>query len=92
MVLLEAQAMGCPALAGGYGGVASAMQAGVTGEIAPPGDAAAFAERLRGLISDPARRARMSVAAIRFVRETRSLDGAARILREAIGTVLPEAA
>ena len=92
MVLLEAQAMGCPVLAGGFGGVASALQAGVTGEIARPGDATAFAVSLWGLLADPDRRTAMSAAAIRFIREERSLDSAARILRHALVSLFPELA
>jgi glycosyltransferase involved in cell wall biosynthesis len=81
MVLLEAQAMGCPVLAGGFGGVGSVMQPGLTGLMPPPGDIASFAADLSRLIADPALRERMGAAASRFVREERGLETAAAILR-----------
>jgi glycosyltransferase involved in cell wall biosynthesis len=84
MVLLEAQAMSCPVLAGGYGGVASVMQPGRTGLMPPPGDVEAFARDLAALIADPHRRAAMGQAALIFVRRERNLDGAAAILRAAL--------
>jgi len=90
MALLEAQAMGCPVLAGGYGGVASAMQPGRTGLMPEPGDVAAFAHDLAVLIDDPAYRARMGEAARLFVRTERSLDGAAAILRGALAPLIRE--
>lgn len=84
MVLLEAQAMGCPVLAGAYGGVRSAMKPGVTGVLAPPGDAETFARELSALILDPDRRARYGRAGSAFVRGKRDLPSAAAILREAL--------
>lgn len=92
MALLEAQAMGCPVLAGGYGGVASAMQAGRTGLMSARGDVAAFARDLAALLDDPARRAAMGEAARRFVHEERNLHGAAAILRGALAPLIGEAA
>lgn len=88
MVLLEAQAQGCPVLAGRYGGVADAMLAGVTGELVPPGDVAAFADAAARLIKEPARRAGMGEAGSRFVAEERSLSRAAASLREALAPLL----
>lgn len=88
MVLLEAQAAGCPVVAGGYGGVRDALRDGVTGTVTPPGEAAAFAATVAGLLADPARRSAMGLAARRFVVEERSIVHAAAILREALGAVI----
>ncbi len=88
MVLLEAQAAGCPVVAGGYGGVRDALHDGLTGIVTPPGDALAFAEAVAGLLADPARRSAMGLAARRFVAEERSLVHAAAILREALGAAI----
>jgi glycosyltransferase involved in cell wall biosynthesis len=63
MALLEAQASGLPVVAGNVGGVGGIVADGVTGVLAPAGDAAAFAAALRRLILDPARRAAMGAAA-----------------------------
>jgi glycosyltransferase involved in cell wall biosynthesis len=90
MVLLEAQAMSCPVLAGGYGGVASVMQPGRTGLMPPAGDAEAFALDLAALIADPHRRAAMGQAALLFVRGERNLDGAAAILRAGLSPLIRE--
>ncbi len=88
MVLLEAQAHGCPVVAGRHGGVPDVVQHGVTGLLARPDDAASFAVAIETLLADPARRAEMGSAASRFVRSERSLDQAARILREALVPLL----
>jgi glycosyltransferase involved in cell wall biosynthesis len=77
LVYLEAQAMGVPVVARDEGGVAAVMRAGVTGLLTPPGDDAAFAAAIAGLIADPAGRRRMGEAAARFARGERSLDAAA---------------
>jgi glycosyltransferase involved in cell wall biosynthesis len=90
MVLLEAQAMSCPVLAGGYGGVASVIQPGRTGLMPPPGDVEAFARDLAALIADPPRRASMGQAALLFARRERNLDGAAAILRTALKPLIRE--
>lgn len=63
MALIEAQASGLPVVAGRAGGVGDIVAEGVSGVLVPAGDAAAFAEAVRGLIVDPARRAAMGAAA-----------------------------
>jgi glycosyltransferase involved in cell wall biosynthesis len=88
MVLLEAQALGCPVVAGAYGGVASVVEDGRTGLLAPPGDSAAFAAAVGGLLDDSGRRAALSRAAARFVREERGLALAARRLRAGLDPLL----
>jgi glycosyltransferase involved in cell wall biosynthesis len=80
-VFLEAQACGCPVVAGAFGGVPSVVQDGRTGVLTPPGDAAAFADALRGLLADPLRLATYGREAHRFGHEERGLPSAAARLR-----------
>lgn len=62
--LVEAQAMGRPVVAEDGGGSAEAVLPGVTGWVAPEGDAAALAAALQDALSlDPARRAELARAA-----------------------------
>ncbi|MGF9759545.1 glycosyltransferase family 4 protein [Microvirga sp. 0TCS3.31] len=84
MVLLEAQAMGCPVLAGAYGGVASVVKHGETGVLTQPGDIAAFADALSALLQDRDRLRSLGANALRFVRQERDLDHAALRLRHAL--------
>jgi glycosyltransferase involved in cell wall biosynthesis len=88
MALLEAQAYGCPVIAGAYGGVASVMRDGETGFLTPPGDAAGFAAAVRMLLDQPARRLALREAARRFVTEERDLPQAAGRLRSALMPLL----
>ncbi|MBM3085264.1 glycosyltransferase family 4 protein [Chelatococcus daeguensis] len=87
MVLLEAQAEGCPVVAGGEGGVASVVRRGETGLLTPARDADAFAAAVAGLIEDGARRERMAAAARRFVQGERSLGHAAMIIADALSAI-----
>jgi glycosyltransferase involved in cell wall biosynthesis len=84
MALLEAQAFGCPVVAGAYGGVASVVRDGATGVLTAPGEAIAFAEAVRALIERPERRRALALAARRFVVEERGLRQAAKTLRSAL--------
>lgn len=88
MALLEAQAAGCPVVAGGYGGVRDALRDGVTGIVTPPGDPAAFGDAVAALLADPDRRRVMGLAARLFVAEERSLANAAAVLREALNAAI----
>lgn len=85
MALLEAQACGCPVLAGHHGGVADAMRAGETGLLADP---AAFARILGGLLADRPELARLGAGASRFMRTERTVEHAAAILRRVIAPLL----
>jgi glycosyltransferase involved in cell wall biosynthesis len=91
MVLLEAQATGCPVVAGAFGGVADAMRPGVTGLMPPAGDARAFADDVATLVADPERRVAMGVAAGRFVQTERNLGRAADILGAALRPMIAAA-
>lgn len=83
MVLLEAQAFGCPVIAGNFGGVASVVRNEETGLLTPPGNVAAFAQAVEALLADAGKRHRLGEAARRFVVEDRGIEGAAVRLRTA---------
>jgi glycosyltransferase involved in cell wall biosynthesis len=91
LVFLEAQAFGCPVVAGAYGRVASVVRDGETGVLAPPGDARAFAASIEALMDSPERRSALGGAARRFVVEERGLAQAAARLRSALLPLVEEA-
>jgi phosphatidylinositol alpha-mannosyltransferase len=64
MVLTEAFASGTPVVASDIAGYRDVVRHDVDGELVPAADAAALGEALRELAVDPARRARMGVAAL----------------------------
>jgi glycosyltransferase involved in cell wall biosynthesis len=92
MVFLEAQAFGCPVLAGAYGGVASVVRDGRTGVLTAPGDATAFADVLYLLIRDPGRRRELGQAGRRFVATEWGIAQAASRLKGALLSLMAEAA
>ncbi len=63
VALVEAAAAGVPAVATRVGGVPSVVLDGVTGVLAPPGDVAAIAAAVVGLLRDAPRRRAMGAAA-----------------------------
>jgi glycosyltransferase involved in cell wall biosynthesis len=81
MALLEAQAHGCPVVAGAYGGVASVVEDGRTGLLTEPGTAAGFAAAIGALMADRRRREALGDGGRAFVRDERSLAWAAVRLR-----------
>jgi glycosyltransferase involved in cell wall biosynthesis len=76
-VLATALAFGTPSVLSDIGGLSEIAATGA-GELVPAGDAAALHEALRGLLDDPARRARMGDAARTAGAGPYSWDGAAR--------------
>lgn len=80
MALLEAQASGLPVVAGASGGVGDIVTDGVTGRLAPPGDAEALACAVRAMLDDPAQLAVFGAAARDKVRRTHDLPAAAACL------------
>jgi glycosyltransferase involved in cell wall biosynthesis len=84
MAFLEAALQGCPALAGDCGGVGTVVLDGLTGALVPPGDAMAFAGALRRLLAEPAELQRSGRTAREQILSTRSVAGAAQILRDAL--------
>jgi len=88
MALLEAQAAGLSAVAGDVGGVGQIVRHGVTGLLAPVGDAAAFAVAVAALLDDPPLRRRLGREALRLAgaehdvaTAAAALDGLLRGLR-----------
>jgi len=59
----EAMAWGRPVVASAVGGLADAVEDGVTGLLVPPGDVAALRGALERLLADPELRARLGAAA-----------------------------
>jgi glycosyltransferase involved in cell wall biosynthesis len=90
MVFLEAQAHGCPVVAGGFPGVSSVVRNGTGGLLTAPGDAGAFAEGVEALLRDPPLRGRLGGSAHAFVLAERSLDGAAERLRAELDPLVGE--
>ncbi len=84
MAFLEAQASGVPVVAGRTGGVPAVVADGVTGLLAPVGDAAAFASAVRRLLDDKALRARFAAAAVDYVASRHDDGAAARTLASAL--------
>jgi glycosyltransferase involved in cell wall biosynthesis len=84
MVFLEAQAQGCPVVAGNERGVASVVMHERTGLLTPPGDVPAFAQATQSLIDDPDRRMAFAKAARDFVLNERTLAHAARIFSQTL--------
>ena len=92
MALLEAQAAGTPVVSCVLRGVPDVVEDGRTGLLAPPGDEAAFAQRLRELLTDPARRKALGKSAAAFVADARSVDAAAARLAQGLARVTAGAA
>ncbi len=84
MALLEAQAAGCAVVAGRYGAVDTIITDTETGLLAPPGDAAAFAQCLAALITDPARCTAMGAAGRRRAKRAHTLEAAGGPLLSAL--------
>ncbi|MFS8084185.1 MAG: glycosyltransferase family 4 protein, partial [Acidobacteriota bacterium] len=91
MAMLEAQAAGLPVVSSNVRGVPDVVVDGRSGLLAPPGDEAAFAGRVRELLTDAARRSAMGSAAAQFVDSERSVGVAAKRLADALASVRSEA-
>lgn len=95
MALLEAMAVGRPAVCTAVGGIPEMIEEGVTGHVVPVGDAQALAARYVELLTDPQRAARMGAAArdrveTRFTLQ-RSVANAETALERTAGRVPAEA-
>jgi glycosyltransferase involved in cell wall biosynthesis len=66
LVALEAMAAGLPVIAADAGGLRESVRHGVTGRLAPPADARAFAAQIIELVMEPERRRALSQAARQF--------------------------
>lgn len=80
MAFLEAQATGCPVIAGAEGGVPGIVHDGETGLLTAPGDAAEFGRAVARMLDDEALRHRMGATARCRVATNHGIDGAARAL------------
>ena len=80
MALLEAQAAGLPVVAGRSPGVASVVADGKTGMLVPEGDAGAFAEAVKTLLTDPEQRRALGRAASRRAARVHDISVAAHLL------------
>jgi phosphatidyl-myo-inositol dimannoside synthase len=79
---LEAGASGLPSIAGDSGGVRSAVRDGVSGVIVPPTDVHAVTSAIRDLLTDTAKRTRMSADARTLVETYYNWDRVARDTRD----------
>jgi hypothetical protein len=82
--MLEAMAAGVCVVAGRAGGAAEILRDGVDGFLAPAGDLAAHAARLRDVMTDPALRARTGCAAAIRIRAEFSLEAMAGRVHDAL--------
>ena len=64
IAVVEAMAAGLPVVASDVGGIPELVDAGVTGELFPPGDHQALADHLVRILTAPEQRARMSRSAL----------------------------
>jgi phosphatidyl-myo-inositol dimannoside synthase len=67
IVYLEASACGLPVVGGDSGGAPDAIRSGETGYVVPGRDAAAVADRIAGLLADPAGAAAMGEKGLAWV-------------------------
>ena len=67
--MLEAMALGRPAVASGVGGILSIIEDGVNGLIVPPSDSRALAERMQELLDDPEKARRIAIAGQNLVED-----------------------
>lgn len=80
MVYLEAQACGLPVVALREGGVDQVIWDGATGILIPRRDPEAYAEAVRNLLQDEARRLALGREAVRYVHRHRNLHRQGRYL------------
>jgi glycosyltransferase involved in cell wall biosynthesis len=76
--LLEAMARRVPVVASDVGGIPEVVTDGVDGLLVPPGDAAALAQAIAGLLRDASRARRLGEAGRRTVEERFSIDAQVR--------------
>lgn len=85
IVFLEAMAAGLPIVAARAGAVPEVLAGGESGVLVPPGDPAALAAALDGLLEDPSRRATLAQAGLARVQRFNARAVAAEFL-DAIGS------
>jgi glycosyltransferase involved in cell wall biosynthesis len=75
-VILEAMAVGLPAVASRVGGIPEVVREGETGLLVPPRDAGALAGAIASLLDDPVRREAMGRAGRQVITEDFSMERA----------------
>jgi len=80
--VVESLAAGCPVVAPELGQISDLIQNGLTGLLYPPGDSAALAGQVIGLLNDAQRRGEMGCAAAAMAREKFSWDKNAQYTTE----------
>lgn len=88
MAMLEAQAAGCPVVAGDQRGVPDVVADGIGGRLVPPDDPAALATAVRTLLDDDAERARLSRDGAAHIHAERDLPAASAKLDELLRGVM----
>lgn len=69
VIMLEAMALGRPAIASGVGGVLSILEDGVNGFVVPPSDSRALADRMLELLKDKELASRVAIAGQNLVED-----------------------
>jgi len=87
-VILEGMLLGRPVIAAAGGGVLELVEDGSTGYLYPPGDAAALAEQIFALATDPELRARVGRAAQLWATRRFSLQAHVEAMAELYSSVI----
>lgn len=74
VIMLEAMALGRPAIASGVGGILSIIEDGKNGLIVPPSDSRALADRMLELLNDPEKARRIAIAGQNLVEDRFTVD------------------
>ena len=91
MAILEAQAVGTPVIAGRHGAIGEIVSHGVTGLLVPERDPKRFAQAIAALLDDPHRASAMGRAARENARCRHDIEGAARVLDDALAGAVKRA-
>jgi glycosyltransferase involved in cell wall biosynthesis len=89
MALLEAAAVGVPAIAGDEGGVSSVIDSGVSGIVTPARDVPALARAIEALLGDERRRRKLGEGARAKVLSAHDFAGASRSLNTLLDELVP---
>lgn len=82
VAVIEAQALGKPAIVSDSGGLPEIVEAGLTGLVIPQRDAQAVKRAILELVSDPERLAAMGLRARERAERLFAIEGQAMVLRK----------